>query len=216
MSANASIEKITKKRSGTAIRAKGQRRVNEILQAARDILVEDGYTQFSLRNVAGRAGIHLSNLQYYFSGKDELIHGLLEFIAGSYEDKYEEIFRELPEDPATRFEAVLRYLVSDIANPGTRRFFIQLWALLESSDAHSGVLLNELYALQLNYLTDLVHKVNPQLSPGKVQQRAAMISAMIEGMMLMLGDADEKTADNEAGIEDEMLKQFMRIAMDEQ
>ena len=215
MSANASIEKITKKRSGTAIRAKGQQRVSDILQAARETLVEDGYTQFSLRNVAGRAGIHLSNLQYYFPGKDELIHGLLEFIAAGYESKYEEIFKDLSEDPHTRFEAVLRYLVSDIANPSTRRFFVQLWALLESSDAHSGVLLNELYALQINYLTDLVGRINPRLSPGKVQQRSAMISAMIEGMMLMLRDADERISGDEAGIEDEMIKQLKRIALDD-
>lgn len=215
MNTSVTAEKQGGKRSGTAIRAKGQQRVNDILEAARAILIEDGYSQFSLRNIASRAGIHLSNLQYYFRGKDDLIHGLMEFISDEYERNYETLFKDLPEDGRKRFEAVLRYLVTDIRNPRTRRFFVQLWALLESSDTHSGVLLNELYALQIDSLFDLVSKINPALSPGKIQQRIAMISAMIEGMMLMIDDADEKLEEDEPRIEEEMVKQLIRIAVDE-
>ena len=130
------LTSITKgKRSGTAVRAKGQKRVTDIFNAARAVLIEDGYTQFSLRNIASRAGIHLSNLQYYFPGKDKLIHGLLEFIANSYDEKYSELFNNLPSDPELRFQAVIKHLLADIKDAKTRRFFIQLWALLESSDA---------------------------------------------------------------------------------
>lgn len=213
MSSNAAA-KTRGTRSGTAIRAKGRQRVSDILNAARAILIEEGYTQFSLRNVASRAGIHLSNLQYYFPGKDELLHGLMAHIGREYEDNYEALFRELPRKARPRFEAVLRYLITDIRNPDTRRFFVQLWALLESSDAHSGVLLNELYAIQINYMVDLVSELNPGLSPGQVQQRTAMISAMIEGMMLMIDDADQKLAGKEAPIEEAMIRQLMRIAED--
>ncbi len=203
------------KRTGTAIRAKGQQRVTDILNAARAILIEDGYIQFSLRNVAGRAGIHLSNLQYYFAGKDELIHGLMEFIGQGYMDKYEELFSTLPQDGELRFEAVLDYLISDIKDAETRRFFIQFWALLESSDAHSGVLLNELYDLQIKQLNFLVAGINPDLSEGRIQQRSAMIAAMIEGMMLMFIDADAKLSPHESGIEEEMKKQILRIALED-
>jgi AcrR family transcriptional regulator len=202
------------KRTGTAIRAKGQQRISDILNAARAILIEDGYTHFSLRNISGRAGIHLSNLQYYFAGKDELIHGLMEFIGKEYEHKYEALFHKLPVDGKLRFEAVLAFLISDIKNPQTRRFFVQLWALLESSDVHSGILLNELYTIQIAQLNSLVSAINPDLSIGKVQQRSAMISAMIEGMMLMFDDADVNLSANEPGIEEEMQKQIVRIAMD--
>jgi hypothetical protein len=41
-----------------------------------------------------------------------------------------------------------------------------------------------------------------------------MISAIIEGMMLMLDGADEKLSSHESGIVDEMRMQIIRIAMD--
>ena len=71
-------------RGGSAINVKGQKRVKDILNAACNVLIEDGYSQFSLRNIARSAGIHLSNLQYYFAGKNELIHGLVYFIGEEY------------------------------------------------------------------------------------------------------------------------------------
>ena len=215
MNTSAVATKSKGQRSGTAIRAKGQQRITDIFNAARAILIEDGYTQFSLRNIASRAGIHLSNLQYYFPGKDELIHGLLESIANSYDEKYSELFDNLPEEPEVRFQAAVEYLISDIRDAKTRRFFIQLWALLESSDAHSGILLNELYALHIVKLNSLIALINPALSEGRLQQRSAMIAAMIEGMMLMIDDADTNLSSDESGIEEEMQKQIIRIALDE-
>ena len=214
MSSTAELVEKPGKRSGTAIRAKGQKRVATILEAARSILIEDGYTQFSLRNIASRAGIHLSNLQYYFRGKDELIHGLMGFIADEYAQNYHAMFSKMPEDPEQRLKAALDYLLTDIRNSKTRRFFIQFWALLESSDAHSGVLLNKMYAMHIGTLCELISAVNPALSEGKLQQRSAMVAAMIEGMMLMIDDADEKLGKGEAVIEEEMKKQIFRIAMD--
>ncbi|MFT5349964.1 MAG: hypothetical protein ACI9MF_000779, partial [Gammaproteobacteria bacterium] len=128
---------------------------------------------------------------------------------------YNKLFGSFPDDGKLRFEAVINFLIADIKNPETRRFFIQLWALLESSDAHSGVLLNELYAIQIGHLNSLIALVNPGLSRSRLQQRSAMIAAMIEGMMLMFGDADIHLSKNESGIEEEMKKQIIRIAMDQ-
>ena len=105
-------------------------------------------------------------------------------------------------------------MITDIKNAKTRRFFIQLWALLESSDVHSGRLLNELYALHIVKLNSWISSVNPDLSEGRLQQRAAMIAAMIEGMMLMIDDADTNLTTREPGIEEEMKKQNIRIEMD--
>lgn len=201
-------------RDGTAISAKGQKRVKDILNAARHVLIEDGYSQFSLRNISGRAGIHLSNLQYYFPGKNKLIQGLVYFIGKEYEENYQALFVNQPNDPRIRFEIVINYLLSDIKDAKTRRFFIQLWALLESFDAHSSVLLNKLYSLQISQMNTLIASINPVLSKGKLQQRSAMISAMIEGMMLMLDGADEKLTAHESEIADEMRIQIIRIAMD--
>lgn len=192
---------------------KGRERANQILEAARRVLVEAGYTQFSLRNIAAQAGIHLSNLQYYYPTRETVIHALLDYVVRSYDAHYEERFRKLPPDARTRFEAVVDYLVEDIGDAGTRRFFIQLWALLESTDTGGmGSLLNELYARHIESLAQHLALLNPELSKASRQQRAAMIAAMIDGMMLMLGDADLHTRRGQPRINVAMRREILRIA----
>ena len=57
----------------TTISGKGKKRISEIMEACKTVLIDKGYTQFSLRNIAREAGMHLSNLQYYFHTREELL-----------------------------------------------------------------------------------------------------------------------------------------------
>jgi AcrR family transcriptional regulator len=193
---------------------KGRKRIVEIMEACRTVLIDKGYTQFSLRNIAKEAGIHLSNLQYYFRTRDDLLRELIRHNAISYFENYEKLYASLPSDPYPKFVTVIDFLIEDIKNPLTRRYFIQLWALLDASDEHSGKLINDMYAPLLARLNEDLKDLNPKLSPGLRQQRAAIITSMIDGMMLMLEDADSDISENEAKIETEMRKQIIRIAMD--
>jgi AcrR family transcriptional regulator len=202
--------------SVTGASSKGRERIASILAAARTVLIEKDYTQFSLRNVAATAGIHLSNLQYYFPSRETLIHALMNDVVREYDARYEERFALLPSMPHPRFVAMLDYLIEDIHEPRTRRFFVQLWALLERADgAAPGTLLAELYGAHIDGLTAYVAQLNPGLTPGRCRQRAAMIAAMIEGMMLMLRDADRDLAPDEPSIGIEMRRQLLRIAQED-
>ena len=205
--------KITAK-STAASSNKGRKRIKEIMEACKTVLIDKGYTQFSLRNIAREAGIHLSNLQYYFRTREELIKALIDYNSQSYSQKYTDAFATLPTTPHLRFLAVIDYLIEDIRDPLTRRFFIQFWALLDASGAHTDRLLNDMYAPHIQTLNQFIAELNPLLSPGARQQRAAMIASMIEGMMLMLEEADNDLEENEAVIETELRKQIIRIAMD--
>lgn len=198
--------------SNTAPSKKGRKRITEIMVACKTVLMDKGYTQFSLRNVAREAGMHLSNLQYYFRTREALLNGLIDYNSQSYLQEYSERFATLPSEPYPRFLAVIDYLIEDIKDPLTRRFFIQFWALLDASAAHSDRLLNDMYAPHIQMLNDYIAQLNPQLSPGTRQQRAAIIASMIDGMMLMLEEADTALNKGDAGIEAEMRKQVIRIA----
>ncbi len=57
---------------------KGARRQAEILAVARELLVEEGYDRFVLREIAARAGMTLGNLQYYFPTRETLLGALAE------------------------------------------------------------------------------------------------------------------------------------------
>ena len=53
---------------GPAISAREQ-----IVRAAADCLLENGYAGTSVRSIASRAGVAIGNLQYYFPSKSELL-----------------------------------------------------------------------------------------------------------------------------------------------
>ena len=60
------------------MRAQGVRTRNAIVEVARAILLEGGSLGFSLREVAARAGISISNVQYYFPTKPALLSAVVE------------------------------------------------------------------------------------------------------------------------------------------
>src|SRR3977135_2595825 len=45
----------------------------QIVRAAADCLLENGYAGTSVRSIASRAGVAIGNLQYYFPSKSELL-----------------------------------------------------------------------------------------------------------------------------------------------
>lgn len=50
----------------------------KIIDAGRELLIEKGYADFRLRDVADRAGLAIGNLPYHFPTKRDLIHAILD------------------------------------------------------------------------------------------------------------------------------------------
>jgi TetR/AcrR family transcriptional regulator, regulator of cefoperazone and chloramphenicol sensitivity len=55
-----------------------------LLQAAFDVIAEAGFEGLRTRAVAQRAGVNIATLHYYFPTKNDLIHGLAEFLSGTF------------------------------------------------------------------------------------------------------------------------------------
>jgi len=53
-------------------------RREQLLAAAREVLVRDGLESLTLRGVAGQAGVRLSTLQYIFASRSDLVRALAE------------------------------------------------------------------------------------------------------------------------------------------
>jgi AcrR family transcriptional regulator len=60
--------------------AKSNQRRHEIVHAAYRTLAEKGFEGLRMREIAKRAGIDHSTLHYYFSGKETLIDGVVDYI----------------------------------------------------------------------------------------------------------------------------------------
>jgi AcrR family transcriptional regulator len=177
----------------------GRRAHNEtaarIVLAARELLMNEGYAQFSMRNVAARAGVHLANVQYYFKTREDLVRALLDDTGARYRASYDALRASTPADRIARFEAVVDFNLQDVATWETRRYFIQLWALLTTIDGHSGSLMSDLYAIDIQQLSECIAELAPDTEAAEVRRRASVLAAMIEGMVVVRGAHSRSAAE---------------------
>ncbi|MDQ7039505.1 MAG: TetR/AcrR family transcriptional regulator [Rhodothermus sp.] len=82
-----------------------------ILDAARHLLVAEGYHSLSMRKIARAIGCSPTAIYLYFQNKDALVHTLIDEGFGLlYEELRDEAVRH--DDPVTRLEALWRRYVS--------------------------------------------------------------------------------------------------------
>jgi len=177
---------VKRKRGPTGRRA-GNDTAARIVLAARELLMNEGYAQFSMRTVAARAGLHLANVQYYYKTREDLVKALLEDTGARYRASYDELRARIPEDRMARFQAIVEFNLKDIATTETRRYFIQLWALLTEIDGRAGRLMHDLYAIDIQQLSGCIAELVPGTDAAEVRRRASVLAAMIEGMVVVRG-----------------------------
>ena|SRR5579864_2284749 len=188
-------------RKGTATTAEGQATVARILDVTRDILTQADAGELSMRNVASRAGLHLANVQYYFRTREDLVHAFIADTGERYQRAYDALMTEAGDDALQRFRAIVRFNLEDVYKPETRALFVQLWALLNELDAHSGRLLGELYAINIAQLGQALAAVYPTMSSEEIARRTTLIAALTEGLMVVRGPQASRTPEADRLIE---------------
>lgn len=118
------------KRSAGRTAASDQTRTR-ILDAARDLAVEEGFSGFTVERVAERAGVSRMTVYYQFGSKADLMEALFDHLAAKGRmDRLAEAFTQ--RDPlqglATFIEVFCGFWASD--RPGLRR--LRGWAAVES------------------------------------------------------------------------------------
>src|ERR1700738_4154649 len=83
-----------------------QERENLILQAAEEVLLEKGYYETSMDEIAARVGIAKGTLYLHFARKEDLVFALVEKRLQALSDKIEKIYSE-GGTPRARLEAIL-------------------------------------------------------------------------------------------------------------
>ena len=193
-----------------ATRASTAKRRQEILEAARVLLSEEGYDQLSLRRVAAAAGIHLKTLQHYFPSKEDLIQSTLEYTSSIYTEASSGFAGS--SNPEQGFERYIRFLIDDDKDRRSAGFFYQLWARAHV-DAPTNERMQAMYMSYTATIEQLMTEFNPDLSKKKRRQRAIMIGALIEGMMLYIGYGKDRP-DGVGDIEKEVLRWCKKLAVE--
>jgi AcrR family transcriptional regulator len=78
-----------------------------LLEAARQEFSEQGFGSASIRAIAQRAGMSLSAMYHYYSGKQELLHAILEESLDTYFASCARALAEVGKEPADRLSAVV-------------------------------------------------------------------------------------------------------------
>lgn len=91
----------------------------EILDAASDIIVRQGYEACTMRSIAAIVGMKAGSIYYHFKSKDEIIEEILNRGIEKLFDFVSETIREVPEDAtfSTRVEAAVRAHLSSLLGP---------------------------------------------------------------------------------------------------
>lgn len=189
--ADAHLNKVA--RPGTAVRDKGQRRVEDVLDTALRVLIDDGYSQFTMRRVASAADMRLSNLQYYFSSKEDLLAALLNRTIDDYREALETISRKVRGRPDKRFSRIIQYLLIDQTRRESCLLFWELWALAGRDREIAGIM-NRYYDTYIVEMANMILTISPDMPKMKAKRNAGVVVALIEGASLLRGAGKPRRA----------------------
>jgi AcrR family transcriptional regulator len=163
---------------------KGLGRAQAVLQAARRLLAEQGYAGLSMRRVALDAGMTLSNVQHYYASKDLLLEALLLTTMDEFQAKMARIADEMRDRPRLdRFLSTADMFLEEITDPVTHALFFEIWALA-SRNPFASTLMDLMMERERKTVYHLIKGLNPAISDEEYRERAVLMVAQIEGLML--------------------------------
>ena len=83
-SADSSWQQRAVERSLSNARARAVSRSGQILDAARDLMLESGGIDFTVQDIVDRSGLSLRSFYKHFGGKDELLLALFEELLADF------------------------------------------------------------------------------------------------------------------------------------
>lgn len=182
----------------SGLRAQGLRTRNAIVRVARKQLLESGSLEFSLRAVAHRADISISNLQYYFPTKLAVLRAVVEPLVGAFLD---ELQRAIDSSASPR--ATLRALIERGVRDAKSVERSALWwhfVSIAAIDPECSQLLDEWYETVTRGIAQLIRAAAPECKTADSLHRATLLIAMADGLGYQLGSGRRKR-DYARGIE---------------
>ncbi|MGG7604423.1 TetR/AcrR family transcriptional regulator [Massilia sp. BKSP1R2A-1] len=163
---------------------KGFGRARAILLAARALLASEGYAGLSMRRVAQDAGMSLSNVQHYYGNKEQLLEALLLTTMDEFQAKMDRIAVAMAGRPQVeRFLTTIDMFLDEITEPVTHAIFFEIWALA-SRHPFASSLMGRMMGRERKAVYGLIRGLNPAIGDDEAMQRAILIVAQVEGLML--------------------------------
>jgi len=184
----------TLRRKPSTTTEKGLGRARDILLAARALLASEGYAGLSMRRVAQDAGMSLSNVQHYYGNKEQLLEALLLSTMDEFQAKMDRIAEAMAGRPQVeRFLSTVDMFLDEITEPVTHAIFFEIWALA-SRHPFASSLMGKMMGRERKAIYGLIRGLNPAIGDDETMQRAVLMVAQIEGLMLFRLDRHARPA----------------------
>ena len=166
-----------------AANTKGSRTRRTIEEEARKTLICEGYTGLTLRGLAGRLGMALGNLQYYFPSKDDLVEAVITRETETALAPFKDLSFDSQSPDQVIQSAVTTLLERHASNAG------KLYTIAEHLALHSPRFA-DLKKNGYSYVFDAVNSLLPELTPGLTAEQRARLAriliALIDGASLQV------------------------------
>lgn len=189
---------------------RGIQRAEAILMAARDILVAEGYAGLSMRGVATRAQMSLSNVQHYYKGLEGLVEALLIYLMDDYQQQIDALIQSMKQHTQhEQLSAVLDLLLSEGRKVEVSGVFVEAWALAQRLPFAARVM-QQIQERERKAFYKLMYGLNPHISASEYKQRAALSVTLIHGLMVQPAGTSSL---NRAQMEQLVRQQILKLAV---
>lgn len=173
----------------TAATARREARCCELVDIARQALVDDGLERFVMRDVAARTGMKLGNLQYYFATRADLLEAVFR---SEFDRDLAAIRGAVGSSTGHDGDGVLSSVVRGLLRNWTIDGGSSVWsalALLSSHDPRFHRLSQAIYDTFYAELAPVISAVAGAAPPAEVAARARLITSVLDGVAVQMGAA---------------------------
>lgn len=167
----------------------------QLLEAARRVLLENGYAGLSTRAVAAEAGTQMSQIRYHFGSKEGMVLALFEYMNAALIERQAATFGRSDLTVSEKWARSCDYLEEDLAS-GYVRVLQELiavgWSNPAVGDAVRGAL--ALWHELIRQVATEIREVLGTLGPFSDREAAALVSAAFIGTesLILLGLDDDR------------------------
>ena len=166
---------------------KGQKRRQQIIDAAKQALIEGGANSLVLRDVADQIGITHGNLQYYFPTKNDLLIAIFDQAVEKYTDSMKVAVSETSTRKG-RLDAIIDAGIAELKAPETA-----LWRMMMSLADHNpdmASILKKENDLYEEVVAEELKLISPGLSIQRRRHIARIIHAILDGLGIQFSYED--------------------------
>jgi AcrR family transcriptional regulator len=148
-----------------------------VLEAAKKVLRQNGYSKLSTRDVAAAAGVPLSQIHYHFGSKQGMVLALFEYLNSQLLDRQADLFDDTTLQLSEQWDRACDYLDDDIASGYVR--VLQELIAASWADAPVAKVIRAGIMGWLDLITGLARRAEREfggLGPFSAEEVAAMIA----------------------------------------